>query len=101
MSYYDGQDITKCDKTAGNTLSDQMGVPVTVQLDSAIRAGADNLAKKTSRSGTNKRQRTEQVKLSLLPTERQALERAAARSGFAGTLQQFILHKLDLDLAAV
>ncbi|AGB27186.1 hypothetical protein Mycsm_07089 (plasmid) [Mycobacterium sp. JS623] len=58
--------------------------------------------KRKGRSGSAKRQRTEQVKLNLLPAERAALERAAADAGLegAGKLQAFILKRLAGDLAA-
>ena len=46
-----------------------------------------------SRSGSNKRQRTQQVKLNLLPQEEQRLRSRAAKSGFP-TVQSFILHQL-------
>ncbi len=47
-------------------------------IDQPVAAGAP---KRKGRSGSAKRQRTEQVKLNLLPGERAALERAAADEG--------------------
>jgi hypothetical protein len=57
--------------------------------------------RRKSRRGSETRQRTEQVKLSLLPAERQKLERVAADAGFAGPgmLQQFIRSRLAGDLS--
>jgi hypothetical protein len=57
--------------------------------------------RRKSRRGSETRQRTEQVKLSLLPAERQTLERMAAAEGFAGPgmLQQFIRLRLAGDLS--
>ncbi|KMO82663.1 hypothetical protein [Mycolicibacterium chlorophenolicum] len=68
-------------------------------IDQPVAAGAP---KRKGRSGSAKRQRTEQVKLNLLPGERAALERAAADEGLegAGMLQAFILKRLAGDLAA-
>ncbi|MDD4865666.1 MAG: hypothetical protein PHQ28_00560 [Mycobacterium sp.] len=53
-----------------------------------------------SRSGSQTRQRTEQVKLNLLPAEREDLERRAKELGFVGpgSVQKFIMMLLDGDL---
>ena len=53
-----------------------------------------------SRSGSNTRRRTQQVKLNLLPHEEMALQKAADESGFKGSLPAFILHKLAPVLAS-
>ncbi len=49
-----------------------------------------------SRSGSQKRQRDRQLKLSLLPSEEQKLQALAQRGGFA-SVQQYILSRLELE----
>ena len=73
---------------------------MTAMLEMTIDQPVDGATKRKGRSGSAKRQRTEQVKLNLLPAERAALERAAADEGLegAGKLQAFILKRLAGDL---
>jgi hypothetical protein len=52
-----------------------------------------------SRSGSNKRQRTQQVKLNLLPQEEQRLRSRAEQGGFP-SVQAYILHQLT-ETAAI
>jgi len=58
--------------------------------------------RRKSRRGSETRQRTEQVKMSFLPTERAVLEQIAADHGFTGSgaVQQLILLRLAEDLVA-
>jgi hypothetical protein len=58
-----------------------------------MRAAAPTELVRKSRSGSNKRQRTQQVKLNLLPQEEQRLRSRAEQGGFP-TVQSFILHQL-------
>jgi hypothetical protein len=58
-----------------------------------MRAAAPAELGRRSRSGSNKRQRTQQVKLNLLPQEEQRLRSRAEQGGFP-TVQSFILHQL-------
>lgn len=53
---------------------------------------------RSRRSGSEKRQRTRQVKLSLLPSEEDVLASKAASLGFP-SVQAFILDRLKPDLA--
>jgi hypothetical protein len=75
---------------------------MTAVMEKTIDQPVAGTPKRKGRSGSAKRQRTEQVKLNLLPAERAALERAAADEGLegAGKLQAFILKRLAGDLAA-
>jgi hypothetical protein len=75
---------------------------MTAVMEKTIDQPVAGAPKRKGRSGSTKRQRTEQVKLNLLPAERAALERAAADAGLegAGKLQAFILKRLAGDLAA-
>lgn len=60
-----------------------------------IESTARKSARKVS-SGSSKRQRTSQINLRLLPTEREQLDRRAADLGFAGATA-YIRHILDLE----
>lgn len=73
---------------------------MTAMMELTIDQAVAGATKRKGRSGSAKRQRTEQVKLNLLPSEREALERAAADAGLEGKLQAFILKRLAGDLAA-
>ncbi|MCV7256794.1 hypothetical protein H7J86_31920 [Mycobacterium hackensackense] len=75
---------------------------MTALMETMIDQPVAGAPRRKGRSGSAKRQRTEQVKLNLLPAERAALERAAADAGLegAGKLQAFILKRLAGDLAA-
>jgi len=62
---------------------------------------ADRKSARKPSSGSANRQRTAQVLLRLLPTEREQLERRAAELGFTGTgnVTAYLRHVLDLDQA--
>lgn len=68
-----------------------------------MTANADRTVVKPRRgaSGSSTRQRTSQVNLRLLPSEREQLERRAADLGFtgAGQVPQYIRHVLALEAA--
>lgn len=70
-------------------------------MSAVMTANADRKAAKTRRgaSGSSNRQRTAQLNLRLLPTEREQLERRAADLGFTGPGQvaQYIRHVLALE----
>ncbi len=67
-------------------------------------AMTESTARKSARkvsSGSSNRQRTAQINLRLLPTEREQLERRAADLGFtgAGQVTAYIRHMLALEPA--
>ncbi len=67
-------------------------------MSAVMTAGADRKPARKVSSGSSNRQRTAQINLRLLPTEREQLERRAADLGFTGTTA-YIRHLLALDPA--
>lgn len=73
-------------------------------MSAVMTAGVDRKVAKARKgaSGSSNRQRTAQVNLRLLPTEREQLEQQAADLGFTGSGQvaQYIRHVLALEPSA-
>ncbi|MDX1886914.1 MULTISPECIES: hypothetical protein [Mycolicibacterium] len=65
-----------------------------------LAMASESTAPRKSRSGSSNRQRNEQVKLNLLPTERQRLQQLADRGGYQN-VQAYIMDKLQPDLALI
>lgn len=70
-------------------------------MSAVMTANADQKSTRKVSSGSSNRQRTAQINLRLLPTEREQLERRAADLGFTGTgqLTAYIRHILALEPA--
>lgn len=70
-------------------------------MSAVMTEAAERKAARKVSSGSSNRQRTAQVLLRLLPTEREQLERRAAELGFTGTgnVTAYLRHVLFLDQA--